>query len=188
MIIAEAFIVSVAIALLRGGNLSRLAALKVNSLWLAFAPLVVQIAVFLFEPVRMTLRDAVPYIHVLTYVFSGAFIYLNLDIPGMKVMGLGTACNTLVITLNGGYMPASTSALAGAGMLPVLKALASGPHHNSVLIHQQTRLWFFGDIFFVPPPFPTPNVFSVGDVLIALGAFIFAQRTLRAAKRGPVAF
>ncbi len=82
MIIAEAFVVSILIALLRGGSLHHLASLRVNSLWLAFAPLAVQMAVFLFEPVQGTLRDMVPYIHVLTYVFAGAFTVVNASLPG----------------------------------------------------------------------------------------------------------
>ncbi len=180
MIIAEAFLLSLAIGLLRGGDLHGLARVNLRGLWLAFAPLAVQLGLFLFEPVRISLRDMVPYIHSLTYVFSLAFTWSNLQVPGMKWMGAGALCNALVITLNGGYMPASSTALAGAGMMPILRALASGPHHNSVLIVDgQTVLPLLGDIFFVPPPLPAPHVFSVGDLLIALGCFIFAQAVLR---------
>ncbi|MCR4398294.1 MAG: DUF5317 domain-containing protein [Firmicutes bacterium] len=175
MLIVEAFILSIIVALLRGGELSGLARVRLRSAWLAFAPLAVQLAVFLFEPVRFQLREAIPYLHALTYVFAGAFVLANANVPGMKIMGLGAASNALVITANGGYMPASSAALTGAGMIPVLQALASGPHHNSVLIDGRTVLWFLGDIFYVPPPFPTPNVFSVGDVLIAAGCFLFVQ-------------
>ena len=32
------------------------------------------------------------------------------------------------------------------------------------------RLWFLGDVFAVPASWPFANVFSIGDVLIAVGA------------------
>jgi len=185
LIIVEAFLLSLAIGLLRGGSLSNLARVDLRGLWLAYAPLVVQLALFLFEPVRYYLRDLVPYLHSLTYLFVFAFVFVNSRVPGTKLMGLGAVCNTLAITLNGGYMPASSTALAGAGMLPVLRALAAGPCNNTVLIVSgRTMVWFLGDVFFIPPPFPTPNVFSAGDVLIALGCFVFAQAALRAKPAG----
>ncbi|MGE5483947.1 MAG: DUF5317 domain-containing protein [Ignavibacteriales bacterium] len=180
MIIAEAFLLSLVIGVLTGGDLSGLSRVNLRRLWLAFAPLAIQVALFLFEPVRLSLRGFTPYVYPLTYVFVLAFVWSNVRVPGMRLMGLGAACNALVITANGGYMPASSRALEGAGMLPVLKALASGPHHNSVLIVEgRTLLWFLGDVFFVPPPFPTPNVFSAGDILIALGCFTFAKVAMR---------
>jgi hypothetical protein len=31
------------------------------------------------------------------------------------------------------------------------------------------RLWFLGDVFAIPASWPLANVFSVGDLLIAIG-------------------
>ena len=178
MIIAEAFLLSIVIGILRGGKPARLADVPLRALWLAFIPLTVQIGMFAWEPLRLTLSDVVPYVHVFTYLVVGAFVWVNRTLPGMRAVAAGILCNGLAIVANGGYMPASASALAGAGMLPVLSALAGGPFHNSILINDRTALWFLGDVFHVPPPFPTPNVFSIGDVLIAIGLFILAQRTM----------
>lgn len=178
MIIAEAFALSVLIAIIRGGRLSRIAEVDLGRLWLAYMPLLIQVAVFSYEPLRIAMIDYVPYIHVLTYVLSGLFAFSNLRVPGMKLMCGGLASNALVIAANGGYMPASTSALTGAGMIPVLKALAGGPYHNSILIHGGTPFWFLADIFYVPASLPAANVFSPGDALISLGAFLFAQKCM----------
>ncbi len=41
---------------------------------------------------------------------------------------------------------------------------------NSTLIHAGTALPFLGDVFALPRPIPLANVFSVGDVLIGVGA------------------
>jgi MFS family permease len=37
------------------------------------------------------------------------------------------------------------------------------------------KLWFLGDVFALPAGFPMANVFSVGDVLIVVGAFILVH-------------
>jgi hypothetical protein len=39
-----------------------------------------------------------------------------------------------------------------------------------------TRLWFLGDVFAIPAGWPLANVFSVGDVLILLGAAVASFR------------
>jgi Family of unknown function (DUF5317) len=44
---------------------------------------------------------------------------------------------------------------------------APGFHNSTALA--DPRLAFLGDIFFIPASWPLSNVFSVGDVLIALG-------------------
>jgi hypothetical protein len=42
----------------------------------------------------------------------------------------------------------------------------------------QTQLWLLSDIFVLPPPFPIPSVFSLGDMMIAAGVFLLVQRGL----------
>jgi hypothetical protein len=39
----------------------------------------------------------------------------------------------------------------------------------------ETKLWLLSDIFVVPPPFPFPGVFSIGDCLMAFGMFRLVQ-------------
>jgi hypothetical protein len=51
---------------------------------------------------------------------------------------------------------------------------------NSVLTDDSTRLAFLGDVFWLPPPIPLANVFSIGDVLIGLGAAWFLIRSMHA--------
>jgi hypothetical protein len=61
-------------------------------------------------------------------------------------------------------MPASPTALRTAGIHQVAAEFAnSAPRANA-------HLAFLGDVLAVPDPLPFHNVFSVGDVLIVLGA------------------
>ena len=48
---------------------------------------------------------------------------------------------------------------------------------------EHARLWFLGDVFAIPASWPLANVFSVGDVLIALGAAWAILATARRSAR-----
>src|SRR4029453_17415833 len=87
--------------------------------------------------------------------------------PGIPVLALGGLSNALAIWANGGVMPASDAALRTAGLPPAPPGLT-----HSGAVHEPRRA-FLGDIFATPASVPAANVFSVGDMLLVLGAFIF---------------
>jgi hypothetical protein len=110
---------------------------------------------------------------VAAYPILAVFLVANRRLPGMPLVALGGPMNLLAISVNGGVMPASPSALAGAG-LPV-----GGPgFHNSAVL-ADPRLGFLGDVFFIPASWPLSNIFSVGDVLIGLGVAWALHRVYR---------
>ena len=90
----------------------------------------------------------------------------NWRLAGMRVVALGGALNLLAILANGGVMPASASALRTAGMLTSSKGFLN----SAALPHP--RLLFLGDILAVPHAVPFANVYSIGDVCIAIGVAI----------------
>jgi Family of unknown function (DUF5317) len=93
---------------------------------------------------------------VAAYPILAVFLVANRRLPGMPLVALGGPMNLLAISVNGGVMPASPSALAGAG-LPV-----GGPgFHNSAVL-ADPRLGFLGDVFFIPASWPLSNIFSSG--------------------------
>jgi Family of unknown function (DUF5317) len=91
------------------------------------------------------------------------FLAANWRVPGMRLVALGGALNLVAICANGGVMPASPAALAGAGLA------GDEPGFQNSAAVADPRLAFLGDVFYVPASWPLSNVFSVGDVLIALG-------------------
>jgi len=94
------------------------------------------------------------------------FLVANRRLPGMALVGLGAAGNLLAIGANGGVMPASPTALAAAGMP------ADPPGFANSAALADPRLAFLGDVFAIPAGWPLANVFSAGDVLIAVGAVV----------------
>ena len=95
---------------------------------------------------------------------------MNLRLRGMWVVGLGGLLNFIAIAANGGVMPASSSALRDAG-----RRVTSSSFENSTTV-RGARLSFLGDVFAMPASWPLANVFSVGDVLIAVGVAIVVHQ------------
>ena len=148
-----------------GGRLGRLADIELRGAWLVAVALAAQIVVTTLLPGLFA--NAGDEVHLATYALLGAFVWMNRRLAGLVVIAAGATANALAIAANGGVMPASRSALEGAGM-PYEK---EGEFANSAAV-DDARLGFLGDVFAIPEGWPASNVFSVGDVLILLGLLV----------------
>jgi hypothetical protein len=112
---------------------------------------------------------------LLSFALVTIFVWQNWQLRGIKFIALGFFCNALVMAVNGGYMPVTFEALVAADRAHLVSDSATGTlvfgSKDILLPAAQTNLWLLSDIFVIPPPFPVPSVFSVGDALIALGLF-----------------
>ena len=101
------------------------------------------------------------------------FAWFNRRKSGFWALGTGLALNLLAITFNGGLMPVSPEVVAQ--LLPHTPANAQQVGErvgwNVVLPIANTRLWWLSDHLLLPDWFPYRKALSVGDVLIAAGAF-----------------
>ena len=146
---------------LAGGHLTRAADLRFKAPWAIGLALLIQIVIISLVPGGGPLRPA---LHVGTYLLAGAFLVLNRKIGGLWILMLGAMINAVVIGVNGGVMPANATALRTAGIHPSLTEFANVGRsaRGAPLVP--------GRCLRLPAPLPLHNVFSVGDVLIVLGA------------------
>ena len=168
MLLAAALLVCIATVPLFGGRLERLAELELHARWTLVAALGIQMTIVYAVPDAP--HDVLSAAHVGSYGFAIGFLWVNRRVPGLLVIALGGASNLLVIAANGGVMPASRSALHTAGLEDV-----PGQFASSIAVGDP-KLAFLGDIFAVPASFPVHNVFSVGDIVIVLGAFVLLHK------------
>jgi hypothetical protein len=120
--------------------------------------------------------SAGPAIYVASTAVVLGVVVRNIRLAGLPLVALGAASNLAAIVGNGGYMPSDPGALAFAGMTP-----AEGPTNGIVVENPMLRP--LTDVFALPASIPLANVFSVGDVLIALGVVV----AIAAAMRAPMA-
>ena len=153
---------------LAGGHLTKLADLRFRRFWALAAALVTQVLIISVIPEGSPAIHSAA--HLASYLLAGYFVLANWRVPGIWLIALGGAANLAAIAANNGIMPASASALAAAG-----RSVNPGEFTNSGVV-ADPNLAFLGDIFAIPSGWPLHNVFSIGDLCIALGAVIALHR------------
>lgn len=165
MLVGIAALIALLTAVLTGGRLGALALVELRRSYLVAAALGLQIIVISVVPGAFHgLHEPA---HLATYVLLAAFLWSNRHVPGLVLVAVGGAANAAAIATNGGVMPASPAAVETAGM-PADKA---NEFANSAVVHD-AHLGWLGDVFALPASWPLSNVFSIGDVLIAIGLAI----------------
>jgi hypothetical protein len=177
MLLLYALPIGVLAGLVAGGSVGRLADLKIRLAPLAVSGLLFQLLLF-SPPIGTVLAKQLPIgpgLYVGSTLIVLAALIANVGRPGFKFILAGAALNLFAVVANGGVMPASPDAWAS------LHGLAGVPQDvltNSTLASAATRLAALGDIFAVPRPLPFANVFSIGDLMIAIGGAWFIARTM----------
>jgi hypothetical protein len=173
MFILYALPLGFALGLLLGGRPAGLARLEFRWPWLLIAGLFVQVILFT-DFVAARVGDAGPAIYVASTAAVFAGVLRNVRIQGMQLVALGAASNLVAITANGGYMPAGSAAMAALGKTdPTIYS------NSAVVAHP--ALEPLTDIFALPAWLPFSNIFSAGDVLIALGVAVVVVAAMRGA-------
>jgi hypothetical protein len=147
-----------------GGSLTALGRVRLRFAPAIFGALAIQIAVISVFPGGSPWLHRVLYVG--SYVLAAVFVVANRRLAGMRILALGATLNLIAILANNGVMPASRSALRTAGRLT-----SSTEFLNSAAV-AHPRLLFLGDILAVPHSVPLANVYSIGDVCIAIGVAI----------------
>ncbi|MBE3571214.1 MAG: DUF5317 domain-containing protein [Bacillales bacterium] len=114
-----------------------------------------------------------PYIYSFYAVMILLSYWYNKNNKYIAIIGAGFLLNTLVIIANGFKMPVAESALLAAGLDHRLPDIKAGLDPMYQLSTDQTQLKFLSDIFYIPNLLIFQGVFSIGDVIQAIGAFFF---------------
>jgi len=115
------------------------------------------------------------------------FCLLNRRLPGIPVLAVGLFLNLLSISLNGGFMPISTITAAKLISEEALLNITVGSRFSLgskdiLLSPEAIVLPWLSDRFVPPGWFPYRFAFSLGDVLIDIGAFLLLALPSKSAK------
>lgn len=165
MILVFAVAVAALSVPLFGGSLGKLATARIKGGWTIALALVLQVVIISVIPKQM-LGWRGQAVELGSYVLAVAFLVINRRVPWLWLVGLGGLCNLVAIGANAGVMPASPVALRAAG-----RVRHPGQFMNSTVLSHPHLAWL-GDNFSVPRTLPLANVFSVGDVLLAIGTLL----------------
>ena len=168
----DMILLSLFVALMRGGRPSD--QFRVRHSWAVFIAFGLQLAAVAAP------RALSPWLLMVSYATLLLALAFNLDKQSLRLVFVGVVLNALVMGLNGGLMPVSVAAAQGLGF--DASPLLAHSDLKRIAMTDHTLFSFLGDV--IPVPFPLPRVVSVGDLLIALGAFLLIQELMSK----PVAF
>jgi hypothetical protein len=167
MSLALPLLLGLAVAPLLGGSWRALGRLHLAAVPLFYAAIPLQVVAFPAERLPWRTPDGVAIgLWLTSYALFTVGLVRNARIPGVPLVAAGLVSNVMAIVVNRGHMPALPSALRAAGLhfSQNRNSIASVHPHLAVLV----------DRWAVPAWIPWGNVFSVGDVCIALGGLLFA--------------
>jgi hypothetical protein len=151
-------------------------AIHLRGWWLVIFSFVFQYLAVGFRPTSIVIQDAwVPYLIVGSQVLLVVFVWLNRRVRVMWLLGLGLAMNLLVIVANGGWMPISPETLTHLEPQVPIGSWEIGTRYgfskDMILSPELTNLALLSDRFILPISSTSRIAFSIGDILLALGAF-----------------
>jgi hypothetical protein len=165
MVLAEAAIAGVLLGLVSGGRLGALGELRIRRVELVYVAIALQIAAFPSGVFPWSTPDRVARgLWLVSFALLVGFAVVNRTVRGVALVFAGLACNLVAVLANGGLMPASPHAIRAAGLAYRLK--------NNSLSTAHPHLAWLTDRWAVPHWIPWGNVYSVGDVLIAVGILV----------------
>lgn len=156
MILLIGMLAGIAAGLLARGRISNLARLQFRWPWLIVAVLLIRVAVVL-PPLNRFEASRYVYAVALAAIVAWSLWHVK-RLAGVWLVSLGAAMNLIVILANGARMPVAPEF---AGYLAQHGALGQytvmGPSTNLNALADWIRLY------------PSPEVYSLGDILVALG-------------------
>lgn len=145
--------------LLVGGRFGNLARLRFRWPWLIVAAVLIRLAVVL-PPLNHYDASRFAYIAALAAIVAWTLWHVR-RLRGIALVSAGAASNLLVMLANGARMPVAPEFAAALARHDTIGQYTTmGPHTNLSLLADWIQLW------------PSPEVYSVGDVLVALGLAI----------------
>jgi len=178
MILVWAVVLGVVGALVRYRRqaFSRIAAIPLHSAWLVLLAVALQIPILRSPsgpPEELVLQQG---LFLASHLLLLVFVWLNRHIFGIVIVGIGVILNLAAILFNTGYMPITPQTLVRINPGSSIEDWQEGHHYgySKDIIRNQddTQLWALSDILILPPPFPQPTAFSMGDLVIAAGIII----------------
>lgn len=172
-------VISIAVGLVRRGSIKKLAELPIKKIELIFFSFGIR-----YIPLLLNVRQIeIPQwgyllITIASYLILIYAIISNLHIKNMWIVSIGILLNFLVIIANNGQMPVSIWAVEIANLYDFKPLLFDPEYIYHTAVNAETTLNFLADIFPLPPPYPRPRVFSIGDLAMGIGMFLIIQRTM----------
>jgi Family of unknown function (DUF5317) len=148
---------------------------NLQAIWLAMIAFLPQLFIAYLPATHQLFADRFASANiVVSLILFLVFAWLNRQLPGMPILISGLLLNFVVIVANGGWMPISPQTaylLVGKDILQFMNLGGRFGEKDILLLTQNTHFEFLADRFLLPAWLPYKVAFSLGDIMIGLGAF-----------------
>lgn len=179
------FIIIIAVfavlAILTGGSLSNLKNIRFKHAWLVF--MAAAIKIITNSDLRYVIDKSgiiAPKLYMAALLLVLIFIFFNINIRGLFLVGLGLFSNFLAIVSNSGFMPVRRDYLVMTATPEEIEMINQGlPVYNHIASGPGTKFYFLSDIILMPEWVMITRVISVGDIILTIGGVIFIWTSLK---------
>jgi hypothetical protein len=172
MVFLNIALIGLVVGKLVGGRLGALAEIRIAAKGVVFAAIGLQVIAFPFDFLPWTTPSSLSRIlWLVSFALLILMLVLNRALRGAAIIAAGLTSNLLAIVANHGLMPVRAEALREAGTHYHV-------HNNSIQLGH-ANLPLLIDRWAAPHWLPMANVFSVGDVLIAIGTVVAIAAAMR---------
>ncbi|HHX23555.1 MAG: DUF5317 domain-containing protein [Tepidanaerobacteraceae bacterium] len=182
--LVDFLVISFIVGLLRGGNIKQLTEAPFKHIELIFLSFIVRYLPLILP--GSLIDYAIRYnwlVVTLSYAILLYFLISNLHIKAVSMVAIGVFLNLLVIIVNGGKMPVSLWAVEVTNLEDLRELLYDPNYLYHTVLDSSTKFKFLADIIPIPPPYPKPRVFSIGDFLMGTGLFLVIQKYMLPSKK-----
>lgn len=176
----EALLLGIAVGLFRGGSLKSLRTAHIRMPLLLVLAFLIQLTLsFMMLAGSRFFIDWRLVFYAVSYGLLFTALLFNLNSKAVWLVVMGSLLNFAVIFLNGGTLPVAAEALEKEGFINRLELIRAGRLVQYQLLEDMgARLGFLGKRLTPSPLYPIRQVFSMGDILISLGLFLWIQDLL----------
>ena len=189
MILAYAAILLIVLALIFRRDLNAIGQLSYKGNWKLVA---IVLGLFALQWATVILTEDRTILHMVLLIASHLALILlfllNRHIAGAKLFALGIFLNTLVMVVNGGWMPVTPETYQFVHPGQSAEVYAHPPKSkNIILTRAETAMWLLSDNIPVSLPWRR-NAVSIGDVLmiVAIGQFLFQSTAAKRQSHNPL--
>lgn len=173
----ETIIAAMIVGFVSGGNFTNLGNTKIKYTNLIFVSVAIRYVPSILNLGLVgnhgVLKEIIaPFFFNLSYFVIILVLILNIEYKTLNLVLAGSILNFLVVIANGGYMPVSEEALRRGGYT-FAGVTGEFLDINHIISSDRTKLFYLGDIILIPPPYPFPQLLSIGDILMCAGIFLF---------------
>lgn len=177
----ELFFISIIIGYLIKGSVKNIDVENIKGIFLVFIAFFIEFLIIMsIRKGNLSIGNITFTMDLIMYSLIFMFMYLNRKNIYLVLMGAGFLLNAIPIFLNGGAMPVSVEAAIYTGLISNVESARISSEGLYTLINPNTKFWFLGDI--IPRKYPRPIVFSIGDVVSALGMMLFIITSMKKKK------